>query len=199
LLLLGWHYQISCASKDTQTELGTSETLLALLKLWDDSEVEMVFEKHAEKGQTSALLAGHKLRDALRELGVVRGAQGGQRWYSLDDFKQIARQPSETELWMQMIPMASLLACSFGKMTLEELKDISKDGVSAGFLAFSECVKAMFEQRLMKLKNLKEKALPSDDSKFGGVLAGGTVDDFHSGLADRLGGLYKHILSYRFS
>jgi len=196
LLLLGWRCQITCASKDTHPELGINETsFLALLKLWNDSEVEKVFQKHAEKGQTSASLPGHKLRDALRELGVAHGEQGGQpaeAGYSLDDFKRIARQPSETELWMQMMPMASMLARSFRKMTLKELEAISKDEVSAGFQAFAACVKAMFEQRLEKLMNQTKKLqnLPSsndNDSKFGGVLEGGDVGDFHRGLADRLG------------
>jgi len=88
-----------------------------------------------------------------------------------------------------MMPFANLFARSFGEKNLEELKNISKDEVSAGCQLFLNCVKAMFEQRRGKLRNQTSKlqALPEGDSKFGGVLEGGNVDDFHRGIAERLG------------
>ena len=47
------------------------------------------------------------------------------------------------------------------------------------------------ERRLVKLKDQKAKLddlkVTDGGSKFCGVLEGGNVDDFHSGLSDRLG------------
>jgi hypothetical protein len=54
-------------------------------------------------------------------------------------------------------------------------------------------VAGMVESRLQKLKDQKEKLrdLPSDETKFGGKLEGGDVEDFHRGIADRLGELLR--------
>ena len=136
-----------------------------------------------------------KLEEALRELGVspVQHAEGVM---TLDDFKRVARQLSEAEQWIQMIPLAGLLARAFRKRDLDGLENLQPDEVASGFEAFSSAATAMVETRLRKLKDQKQKLrdLPSDDSKFGGQLEGGNVEDFHRGLADRLGNSSFHMM-----
>jgi len=161
--------------------------------LWDDSKVQDVFDKYKEahgRDQASGpSLSGQKLIDALKELGIALEEPGPEHAEDLEDFKRIARQPSDTELWMQTMPMANILARSFRNLNLKQLEKISEEEVLAGFQVFSDTVKEMFKLRLTKLRKQKEKlqALPSDDSKFGGYLEGGNVDEFHRGIAERLG------------
>lgn len=156
----------------------------SLLKAYDDEEVARAFDRCKEAG----VLVPAKLEEALRELGVspVQHAEGVM---TLDDFKRVARQPSEAEQWIQMIPLAGLLARAFRKRDLDGLENLQPDEVASGFEAFSSAATTMVETRLRKLKDQKQKLrdLPSDDSKFGGQLEGGNVEDFHRGLADRLG------------
>jgi len=156
----------------------------SLLKAYDDEEVARAFDRCKEAG----VLVPAKLEEALRELGVspVQHAEGVM---TLDDFKRVARQPSEAEQWIQMIPLAGLLARAFRKRDLDGLENLQPDEVTAGFEVFTHAVAGMVENRLRKLKDQKEKLrdLPSDETKFGGKLEGGDVEDFHRGIADRLG------------
>jgi hypothetical protein len=111
----------------------------------------------------------------------------------LDEFKRIARQLNNAEQWLQMIPFASLLSRSLGKTTLEDLKNLQMGELAQGLKVFYEGVQVMLERRLENLKKLmnKEKELHNlhgnDQTKFCGVLEGGSVDNFHNGLSDRLG------------
>ena len=137
---------------------------------------------------SSGLLPPARLPAALRELGSHEDHPQGDP-LTLDDFKRVARQPSEAEQWIQMIPLAALLARAFRKTDLDGLENLQPAEVTAGFEVFSHAVAGMVENRLRKLKDQKEKLrdLPSDDTKFGGKLEGGDVEDFHRGIADRLG------------
>jgi len=138
---------------------------------------------------SSGLLRPASLPAALRELGSHEDPQQPVDFMTLDDLKRIARQPSEAEQWIQMIPLAGLLARAFAKTDLDGLENLQPGEVTAGFEVFSRAVTGMVQTRLRKLKDQKEKLrdLPSDETKFGGKLEGGDVEDFHRGIADRLG------------
>ena len=138
---------------------------------------------------SSGLLPPASLPAALRELGSREDPQQPVDFMTLDDLKRVARQPSEAEQWIQMIPLAGLLARAFAKTDLDGLENLQPGEVTAGFEVFSHAVAGMVENRLLKLKDQKEKLrdLPSDETKFGGKLEGGDVEDFHRGIADRLG------------
>jgi hypothetical protein len=137
---------------------------------------------------SSGLLPPAMLPAALRELGSHEDPQQRDPM-TLDDFKRVARQPSEAEQWIQMIPLAGLLARAFAKTDLDGLEKLQPGEVNVGFEVFSHAVAGMVESRLRKLKDQKERLrdLPSDETKFGGKLEGGDVEDFHRGIADRLG------------
>ena len=181
---------------------GSSElhpTLTAFLKVWDDAELETMFRKYAGQTGSDPSLSAEKLQAALRELGVQESPASAER-VELDEFKRIARQPNSAEQWFKMIPFASLLSRSLGKTTLDDLKDLQWDELARGLKLFNEGVQVMLKQRLEKLRKLmneetKFQNLRRDDqTKFGGVLEGGNVDDFHKGLSDRLG---KEFLAWR--
>jgi hypothetical protein len=168
--------------------------LTAFLKVWDDVEIEKVFDKHKEQAgldQKSAFLSGAKLQAALQELGIHPA--GSTERVDPDEFKRMARQPNEAEQWFQMIPFASLLSRSLSKTTLGDLENLQTGEIALGLQVFSQGVQVILEQRLNKLKKLmneekKFQNLHGDNvSKFGGVLEGGSVEDFHHGLSDRLG------------
>jgi len=180
--------QIPCSSE-------LHPTLTAFLKVWDDVEIEKIFDKYKEQpgpDQKSASLPAGKLRAALGELGAPQETPNSAP-VDLDEFKRIARQPNEAEQWFQMIPFASLLSRSLGTTTLDGLKNLQMGELTLGLQVFYEGVQVMLERRLEKLKKLmnQEKELHAvhgdDQTKFGGVLGGGTVKDFHHGLSDRLG------------
>ena len=128
-----------------------------------------------------------QLQSALRELGVQDSPSTEP--VDLDEFKRIARRPSDAEQWLQMMPLASLLARCLGRMDLDGLETLQPGELNIGIRVFSQGIKTMLESRLNTLKDQRAKfrCLPSDDSKFGGKLEGGNVKDFHNGLADRLG------------
>jgi len=108
----------------------------------------------------------------------------------LDEFKRVARQPSEAEQWLQMIPFASLLSRCLGTTALDELENFQEGQWIPGLRVFFQGVQALLQQRLRKLKDQNKKlrlVQGDDETKFGGVLEGGSVDDFHHGLSDRLG------------
>jgi hypothetical protein len=176
--------QFACSSE-------AHPTLTAFFQVWDDAEIEKIFDKYKEQpgpDQKSALLPAGKLRAALEELGAPQETPNSAP-VDLDEFKRIARQPNEAEQWFQMIPFASLLSRSLGKATLDELENLQQGQMISRLQVFSQGVKAILEARLEKLKNQRRKfrVLPHGDGKFGGQLDGGDVDDFHRGLSDRLG------------
>jgi len=158
-----------------------------ILKLYDDDEVSQVFKKH--KDAEKETMHPKSLLKALLDLDVDHQGPSAQDQLTLDDFKRIARQPSEAEQWIQMVPLAGLMARALGKKDLDGLETLQPGDMSSGLLAFSEGVRKTMEGRLQKLKHQKAKLrdLPSGESKFGGLLEGGSVDDFHHGLSDRLG------------
>jgi len=158
-----------------------------ILKLYDDDAVCEVFKKYKDSGKDT--LNPENLPEALLDLDVAHHVPTTHDPLTLDDFKRIARQPSEAEQWIQMVPLAGLMARAFGKKDLDGLEALQPGDMSSGLLAFSEGVRKTIEGRLQKLKHQKAKLrdLPSGESKFGGLLEGGSVDDFHHGLSDRLG------------
>ena len=178
-------FQIPCSSE-------LHPTLTAFLKVWDDEEIETVFRKYTEQAG-SDLLSAEKLQAALLELDARPTPPASTESVELDEFKRIARQPNKAEQWFQMIPFASLLSRSLGTITLDDLKNLQAGELVLGLKLFYEGVQVMLQQRLEKLRKLmdQEKELQNlhgnDQTKFGGVLEGGSVDDFHHGLSDRLG------------
>jgi len=159
--------------------------LASFLRLCDDEEIQRVFDKYSGHGSLSA----QRLKAALEDLGASANMPLETLEVSLDDFKRIARQPSEAELWIQMmLPMAGLLAHCLGQRDLDGLQHLGKGEIQAGLQLFYQGVEAMAGKGLGKLKEQKEKLQAvNGNSKFGDVLEGGTVEDFHRGLADRLG------------
>jgi len=178
--------QIPCSSE-------ALNKLTTFLKVWDDVEIEKIFDKYKDATDSdpkSASLSAEKLQAALQELCIQGSPAGSTEWVDLDEFKRIARQPNEAEQWFQMIPFASLLSRSLGKATLEGLENLQQDQLILGLQVFSRGVQVLLEQRLEKLKDQKKKlqfVQGDHETKFGGVLEGGSVDDFHHGLSDRLG------------
>jgi len=156
-----------------------------ILALYDDDEVAKVFDAH--KDAEAGTLKPEHLPAALKELQVT--CQDLKEPLTLDDFKRIARQPNEAEQWFQMIPFSGLLSRSVGKTTLDQIEKLETHEMDRGLQAFFERLQAIVKQRMVKLKSHREKLdkVPDGESKFGGLLEGGDVDDFHRGLADRLG------------
>ena len=177
--------QVPCSSE-------ALNKLTTFLKVWDDVEIEKIFDKYKEPTDSdpkSASLSAEKLQAALQELCIQGSPAGSTEWVDLDEFKRIARQPNEAEQWFQMIPFASLLAFSLSIKTLDKLEGLQQGYIILGLQAFSQGVQAVLERRLKKLKDQKAKleVVPDGESKFGGFLEGGNVDDFYHGLSDRLG------------
>jgi len=160
-----------------------------MLALYDDEEVAKVFDAH--KDAEAGTLKPEHLPAALKELQVTCQDPSSTDPLTLDDFKRIARQPNEAEQWFQMVPLAGMMARAFGKKDLNGLEELSRDQMTSGLQVFYRGVEATMERRLVKLKDQKAKLddlkVTDGGSKFGGVLEGGNVDDFHSGLSDRLG------------
>ena len=156
-----------------------------MLALYDDEEVAKVFDAH--KDAEAGTLKPEHLPAALKELQVTCQDPSSTDPLTLDDFKRIARQPNEAEQWFQMVPLAGMMARAFGKKELSGLEELSKDQMTSGLQVFYQGIKAIMERRLVKLKGQKAKLATDGGSKFGGVLEGGNVDDFHSGLSDQLG------------
>ncbi len=157
-----------------------------VLKLYEIEEIHRVFDK-CESSVKDGFLSIKDLKMALAEFDVMYdgdAASGG-----FDELKRILLQPSEAEEWIQMMPLASLLARSLGVTSLDGLEHLQDDEVHGGLRVFSDCVTILLQRKLLKLKiqNKKMQDLPSGESKFGGKLEGGTVEDFHHGLTDRLG------------
>ena len=146
-----------------------------------------MFKKHKDAEKDA--MHPKSLLKALLDLDVDHQGPCAQDQLTLDDFKRIARQPSEAEQWIQMVPLAGLMARALGKRDLDGLENLQPGEMSSGLLAFSEGVKTTIEERLQKLKDQRAKLrdIPGGESKFGGLLEGGSVDDFHHGLSDRLG------------
>jgi len=161
----------------------------SILALYDDDAVEKVFATH--KDPTTKTLKPEKLPDALKDLCVTGQDLSSKEPFTLDDFKRIARQPNEAEQWFQMIPFASLLSSTVGKTTLDEIEKLGTGEVDLGLQAFLRRLQVMVKERLEKLKDqlakLGKVEVSDGGSKFGGVLEGGKVDDFHHGLSNRLG------------
>jgi hypothetical protein len=109
----------------------------------------------------------------------------------VSDQNEKGTEANEAEQFFQMIPLAGLLARSLRKSDLAGLEGLTDEEVLTGLQAFNESVRRVVGERLRKLKgqlaNLRAVDQASGNSKFGGQLEGGTVDDFHHGLADRLG------------
>ena len=96
-----------------------------------------------------------------------------------------------------MMPLAGLLARSLGETHLKGLGSLGEEHVSAGLQVFSQSVESMVRERLRRLKDqLAKLRAVSGNSKFGGQLEGGSVDDFHRGIADRLGEHMCALLCY---
>ena len=168
-----------------QIPLVSPDEVRTIMMLYDDEEVRNIFGRSAGPDR---LLSTENLEKALAGLGVsVESGAGGD--LDLEDFKRVARSPSEAEQFFQMIPLAGLLARSLRKSDLAGLEGLTDEEVLTGLQAFNESVRRVVGERLRKLKGqlANLRAVDHGNSKFGGQLEGGTVDDFHHVLADRLG------------
>jgi hypothetical protein len=173
-----------------------SNQVRRVLRLYDDHEIKIVFDSFKTVSSDNVgSISTENLMKALAELGVT--LESDEKITGVTDseaFMRIVRSPREAEQFFQMMPLAGLLARSLGKTDLDGLGSLGKDDVSAGLQVFSQSVASMVRERLRKLKDQLEKLRAVDqasgNSKFGGQLEGGTVNDFHDGLADRLGELF---------
>lgn len=131
-------------------------------------------------------------RTTWRQLPSVATWCGSPIKFDFDDFKLIARQPNEAEQWIQMIPLAGLLARCLRKEDMEGLEMLNDEEIDYGMGLFYRCATKLVKERLHLMKSVREKmtSLTTSNSKFGTAgfkLQGGSVDDFHKGLAERMG------------
>ena len=166
-----------------QVPLVSPDEVRRVMMLYDDEEVSEIFGRSAGP---DGLISAENLKNALAGLGVSVESGGD---LGLEEFKRVARSPSEAEQFFQMMPLAGLLARSLRKSDLVGLEGLTDDEVRTGLQAFNESVRRVVGERLRKLKGqlANLRAVDHGNSKFGGQLEGGTVDDFHHGIADRLG------------
>ena len=187
-----------------------------LLKLSDDEEIRKVFDgfKTAdhESSSHSKSMPVDKLEHALKTLGisvknmeeVVReldksdgDESGAVENLSLETFMRIVRRPSEVEQWIQLMPLAALLARSLeltcSKTSMDGLEQLQETEISSSFGLFFQVVTQLFRKRIEKLKCHKQQEVSiKGNPKYGTSgykMVGGTVEDFHKGLGERMGRL----------
>ena len=133
-----------------------------------------------------------RLKAALLDLDVPCQEPSLKNLLTLDDFKRIARQPSEAEQWIQMVPLAGLMARCFGAQDIDDVVVLSE--LSKGLDLFRVLVETMINDKLTKLREQYQKMKGMSDDpgnlKFGTgrhKIKGGHADHVYGGLQDRVG------------
>ena len=112
----------------------------AFFRVWDDSEMEKIFDKY----KTQSWLSAEQLQAALRELGVQDRASSEP--VDLNRFKTIARRPSERA---QSMPLAQLLEHSLGPTDVAALTD---DEICRGLRVFGDRVLGLVRDKIRLMK-----------------------------------------------
>ena len=137
--------QIPCSS-DALHKLTT------FLKVWDDVEIEKIFDKYKEPTDSNPKsLSAEKLQAALQELGI-RPTGSATSGVDLDEFKRVARSPSEAEQWAQNMPLAGLLAHSLKSVGLKDLAELTEEQIDCRVGIFHECLVRLVKDKIRLLK-----------------------------------------------
>ena len=140
--------QVPCSSE-------ALNKLTTFLKVWDDVEIEKVFDKYKEPTDSDPKsLSPEKLQAALQELGIHPA--GSTERADLDEFKRMARSPSEAEQWAQNMPLAGLLAHSLsGRANSAGLKDLAlltEEEIESRVGVFRDCLVRLVKDKIQLLK-----------------------------------------------
>jgi len=65
----------------------------------------------------------------------------------LDEFKRVARSPSEAEQWAQNMPLAGLLAHSLKSVGLKDLAELTEEQIDC-----SDCLVRLVKDKIQLLK-----------------------------------------------
>jgi len=125
--------------------LSQDEEVRKVLRLYEDDELCKVFDESA--GHSGTLPAKH-LKKALNDLDVSPEIDAHPM--NLDDFKRLARQPSEAETWIHSMPLAGVLARSFDYP--REWAKFSEEEVSRRLQVFNLCVGKLVREKIKRWK-----------------------------------------------
>jgi len=184
-----------------------------LLRVYEREEIRKVFDLYAAVDKESSAsehagsmpkdkleealkaldISAEDTKDAMKELDV--DLSGGTDKLSLEAFVRIARRPSEVEQWIQMMPLAAILARSLRRTAMDELEQLQEHEIRDGLALFFQAVTQLFHKRLGELRSHRkeEESIKAGNAKYGTSgykMVGGSVEDFHKGLEERMGALF---------
>jgi hypothetical protein len=153
------------------------------LSCHDDDKIREVFDRYKTGNLDTLPIA--RLGNAFQDLESQFATQG----LNIDEFTRLARLPSESEHWIRLLPLESLLSRCLDKFFLRDLEHLSDDDIQTALHLFQDGVEILLKKNIETLRATKDEEFLVASKKFGGEMAGGTIQNFHDGLSNRVGTL----------
>lgn len=179
-----------------------------------DKTIPVDSELRGNADKCTRILSSEKICAALVALGIHTDAQGAEVLFqefdtdnssglSLEEFQQLVRKPQPLVEWAKTQDLPEMLADAIprkeGVDALRVVSDLTEDEIENVLGALLEGLGTVLRKSVKALKHAfavsdsRSKSLSSDistGSKFDVIaLSCGNIDDFHAGLAGRIGTL----------
>jgi hypothetical protein len=205
--------QVSCqlseqvsAGFDRRSVIESVESIKAIFDQHKDSSTNLIMPKSLGPALRCVSVNLHETEISKRFASSDLNKDGG---LDLQEFSSLVAMPSPVEEWARSLPLAQIVADAMPRndcLSNEQLRSLSKisqDQLDKSCDAIIEGVRRSLQEQLAVLKRAYEKmdnqaaAVRVSNDKFQIVsMSVGNINDFHKGLAARIGNhsLHHHVI-----